>query len=492
MIVTWWNKISEIGQQHCVTRHDQKVVRMLNRVSFILAIMMIVFAFSVGFFFYHPSSIYIPPAFFIAFILPLWFNHRGYILASKLFFIIIPAIMLTAVSILMGDDGGDKYFLFAISLLPLMMFKKRWVVLVFFEFNVAVFYFIAFYQMHHEPIIQLPSEQVEQYHLFNMLAVFTVLFFIVYYFKGDNDKYEDELQRQNEIISEKIRETEKQKLIIEQSHKEITDSINYAERIQRSLMASQNMLDENLKNYFVYFNPKEKVSGDFYWTSKLIDQRFCLVAADSTGHGVPGAIMSMLNISSLEKAVAEKLTSSDDILNFTRTKIIQTLANDGSAEGGKDGMDAVLLLFNKEKTKLEFSLANNPLWLIRQSSNTPPDADSPLPRRGAGGEDGGWGLTEYHPDKMPVGKHDKQNIPFTKQEIDLQKGDLIYIFTDGFADQFGGEKGKKFKYSALKELLLANAEKPMEEQKLILAKTFDNWRGSLEQVDDVCVIGVRV
>ena len=271
-----------------------------------------------------------------------------------------------------------------------------------------------------------------------------------------------------EIVQQK-NEVEHQKEQIEEAHKEITDSINYAERIQRSLMASKKMLDENLKDYFVYFNPKEKVSGDFYWTSILYDQRFCIVAADSTGHGVPGAIMSMLNISSLEKAVTEKISTSDALLNFTRSKIIQTLANDGSAECGKEGMDAVLLIFNKEKSELEFSMANNPVWIIRNGE-----------------------LIEFKPDKMPVGKHDKQAQPFTRNSEELQLGDLIYIFTDGFADQFGGEKGKKFKYSSLKELFLSVADKPMDEQKLILSKTFDNWRGNLEQVDDVCVIGIRV
>ena len=287
------------------------------------------------------------------------------------------------------------------------------------------------------------------------------------------ERKREETQIQNEIIRQ-------QKNQVEEAHKEITDSINYAERIQRSLMASKTILDENLLvpltqgrqgagDYFIYFNPKEKVSGDFYWTTKLIDKRFCLVAADSTGHGVPGAIMSMLNIASLEKAIAEKLTASDEILNFTRAKIIQTLANDGSPEGGKDGMDAVLLIFNQYKTEVEFSMANNPLWIIR------------------GGE-----IMEFKPDKMPVGRHDKQNVPFTRHLERIEQGDLIYIFTDGYADQFGGESGKKFKYSSFKELLLTIAEKSMEEQKAILAKTFDNWRGNLEQVDDVCVIGIRV
>jgi serine phosphatase RsbU (regulator of sigma subunit) len=206
---------------------------------------------------------------------------------------------------------------------------------------------------------------------------------------------------------------------LEQSHKEITDSINYAERLQRSLMSSKKLLDENLRNYFVYFNPKEAVSGDFYWSSELPDKKFALVCADSTGHGVPGAIMSMMNMNSLKEAVKEGCLASDEILNHTRSTIIETLANDGSTEGGKDGMDAALIIFNPDKSELEFSLANNPLWIIR------------------GGE-----LLEFKADKMPVGRHDKQDTLFTRHSEKLQKEDLIYSFTDGFADQFGGEKGK--------------------------------------------------
>jgi len=283
------------------------------------------------------------------------------------------------------------------------------------------------------------------------------------------EKRTEELVQKNIIVEKQKEIVEQQKEQVEEAHKEITDSINYAERIQRSLMASKKLLDENLSDYFNYLNPKEKVSGDFYWASKLANENFCLVAADSTGHGVPGAIMSMLNIASLEKAVVQNISESSELLNFTRKKIIETLANDGSKDGGKDGMDTALLVFNKDKTHLEFSLANNPLWIIRNNE-----------------------LIEYKPDKLPVGRHDNQHIPFTKNSIDLQKGDMIYIFTDGFADQFGGEKGKKFKYSALKELFFSIHSKPTDEQKAILDITFENWRGSLEQVDDVCVVGVRV
>ncbi|MBK9191737.1 MAG: SpoIIE family protein phosphatase [Crocinitomicaceae bacterium] len=141
------------------------------------------------------------------------------------------------------------------------------------------------------------------------------------------------------------------------------------------------------------------------------------MAADSTGHGVPGAIMSILNISALDKALENGITHAGDILNFARTEIINRLKNDGTAEGGKDGMDAALIILDRDKMTLEFALANNPLWLIRNSE-----------------------LIEYKGEKMPVGKHDKQNQPFTRTKIELQKNDLIYIFTDGYADQFGGEK----------------------------------------------------
>jgi serine phosphatase RsbU (regulator of sigma subunit) len=210
------------------------------------------------------------------------------------------------------------------------------------------------------------------------------------------------------------------------------------------------------------------VSGDFYWAAELNNGNFALCCADSTGHGVPGAIMSILNISSLEKSI-EKYNSPSGILNETRKIIIERLKKDGSVEGGKDGMDASLIVLNKEKTKLVCAAANNPIWIIRNHE-----------------------IIEMEPDKMPVGKHDKDRILFTEREFDLQKGDLIFLFTDGFADQFGGPKGKKFKYSNLKELFLENANIKLETLNLKLATAFTEWRGDLEQVDDVCVIGVRI
>ena len=285
-------------------------------------------------------------------------------------------------------------------------------------------------------------------------------------------------RKQKEIIEEQKFVVEKHKEIIEEKHKEITDSINYAERIQRSFLATKELLDENLsslrggaeggRGYFVLFKPKDVVSGDFYWSAKLSNGNFVLATADSTGHGVPGAIMSLLNVTSLEKAI-EQHTDPADILNHTRQTIIERLKKDGSEEGGKDGMDCSLLVFDFTNKQLLIAAANNPVWIIRDNE-----------------------LIEIKPDKMPVGKSDKQDQSFTTHTVELQTGDTIYTLTDGFPDQFGGPNGKKFMSKKLKELLLANVTLPIAQQKELLDSTFKNWVGDLEQVDDVCIIGINV
>jgi serine phosphatase RsbU (regulator of sigma subunit)/Tfp pilus assembly protein PilF len=269
-------------------------------------------------------------------------------------------------------------------------------------------------------------------------------------------------QKKNKII-------EYQKALVEEKHKEIKDSINYAERIQRSFLATKELLDENLNEYFVFFKPKDIVSGDFYWASKLSNNQFALVTADSTGHGVPGAIMSILNISSLEKAIGEGLTQPCEILNHTRLNIIERLKKDGSPEGGKDGMDCSLLSFDFANRQFTYAAANNPVWIIRAKE-----------------------ILQFAPDKMPVGKHDKDSISFTQHTVDVQKGDMVYTLTDGMPDQFGGPQGKKYMHKRLKELLVSIAHLPTQEQKEKLAASFTDWKAGVEQVDDVTLMGVRI
>ena len=229
------------------------------------------------------------------------------------------------------------------------------------------------------------------------------------------------------------------------------------------------------KPFFILYKPKDIVSGDFYYALSHKHQGskkeiFYMSAADCTGHGVPGALMSMMAVSKLNESIIEKnLIAPNEILDNVRKGIIASLNPEGSEEESKDGMDCVLCAFDFEDMKLDFAAANNPLWLVRDGK-----------------------VTEYAPDKMPVGKSPKENEPYTLKSIDLAKGDIIYIFTDGYADQFGGEKGKKFKYKQLQELLISNSHLPMQEQKQILANTIEKWMGNLEQVDDILVIGIKI
>lgn len=322
---------------------------------------------------------------------------------------------------------------------------------------------------------ELRVKKNQQYALYGGLALVLIFAGVMYNrFKVT--------RKQNQIIRKQAEETqrqksvvEEQKALIEEKHKEITDSINYAERIQRSFLASKSLLDEHLSppgntgaGHFVFFRPKAVVSGDFYWATLLGDGNFAYVTADSTGHGVPGAIMSILNISSLEKA-AEKFSAPSSILDEARKTIIERLKKDGSEEGGKDGMDCSLVVIHRDKTRLTYAAANNPVWIVREQT-----------------------LLEFSPDKMPVGKHDKDEVPFSQHTIDIQRGDVIYTLTDGLPDQFGGPSGKKFKYRQLKEKLVSIAHLPMHSQEKALAEMTDSWQGELEQVDDITIIGVRI
>ena len=254
---------------------------------------------------------------------------------------------------------------------------------------------------------------------------------------------------------------------------ELKESINYSKRIMHSYLVSDEYFKKQLNDYFVFYQPKDIVSGDFYWATTLNNGHFVLVVADSTGHGVPGAIMSIINITALEKSV-ESVDQPKDIFNLTRKQIIERLQKDGSSEGGKDGMDAVILSLNKQRTELTYSTANNPIWVARRKEAFIVE------------------IIELKTDKMPVGKHEKENCSFNQNVFSLQKGDIIYCFSDGFADQFGGSNNKKFKYAPFKKLLSEINPLPMNNQKAALENAFLEWKGEGEQTDDICVLGIKI
>lgn len=271
-----------------------------------------------------------------------------------------------------------------------------------------------------------------------------------------------EKQKANRILEEKNE-------LITQQKKEITDSIRYASRIQRAILPSDEILLQTLPQHFVLYLPRDIVSGDFFWLSKR-GGKIVIVAADCTGHGVPGAFMSMLGVSFLYEIVnKEGIMQPASILNYLRDHVKHTLSQTGKKDEAKDGMDISLCVFDPNEMKLEWAGAYNPLYLIRNGE-----------------------LMEYKADKMPIAIHMNDHLPFTNNEISVQKGDTFYISSDGYADQFGGADGRKFMSKKFKEMLLQIWDKPMDEQKEIIQKAHLDWKGDHEQVDDILVFGVRV
>ncbi|OFY65446.1 MAG: hypothetical protein A2V64_10545, partial [Bacteroidetes bacterium RBG_13_43_22] len=260
-----------------------------------------------------------------------------------------------------------------------------------------------------------------------------------------------------------------QKLEIETTHGQIKDSINYAKYIQTAILPGKEFLDMHLKDYFVLFQPKDVVSGDFYWAT-FIENLTIIAAVDCTGHGVPGAFMSMLGAALLNEIInKEYITHPGVILRRLRKEIIRSLHQRGETGELKDGMDLSLCAIDFVSMKLQFAGANNPLYIVRKSDGKKIDAVNHI-------ESGKHILYEIKGDRMPISIHESMK-EFTMHEIELLKGDMLYLFSDGFADQFGGGEGKKLHYMAFRKILLEHAGESMEKQKLNLEKTFFEWKG---------------
>jgi PAS domain S-box-containing protein len=273
------------------------------------------------------------------------------------------------------------------------------------------------------------------------------------------------------VIDADITERKLAEQIINQKNKDITDSIKYAKRIQNALLASKTFLDEQIpdSNYFVLYKPKDIVSGDFYWATAANNLLY-VVTADCTGHGVPGAFMSLLNSSFLNEAIKTlSYIRPSDILGHVRKRLKEVLEETTNDENINDGMDCVLCAFDFNTRKLYAACANNPVFIVRNGE-----------------------IIKIIPDKYPIGKHVKDKEPFTHRQIQLEKGDIVYTFTDGYVDQFGGENGKKFKRKYFEKLILSSYHLPMKEQQIIFNETMEIWKEGVEQVDDILVIGVKI
>jgi serine phosphatase RsbU (regulator of sigma subunit)/uncharacterized protein HemY len=311
--------------------------------------------------------------------------------------------------------------------------------------------------------MSLNRQRIINYSVSVGLFLVLVLAFFIYRGYKQKKKANMQLEEKNMLIEEKNK-------IVEEKNKDITDSIRYAKRLQTAILKPKETITNCFADGFVLFRPKDIVSGDFYWFEKFGDLSL-VAAADCTGHGVPGAFMSIIGCNLLSQAVNEyAITQPAAILNSINKGLSKVLQQKGDSYAVSDGMDIALCVFDPAQMTVEYAGAYNPMWLVRDDR-----------------------LKEFKADKFPVGAFVGEQVKqFSSLKIPVKKGDMIYIFSDGYADQFGGPQGKKFKYKALQELLLNVHMKPCSEQISVIEKEFESWIGKLEQIDDVLVIGIRI
>ncbi|MBC7863630.1 MAG: serine/threonine-protein phosphatase, partial [Bacteroidia bacterium] len=270
------------------------------------------------------------------------------------------------------------------------------------------------------------------------------------------------IRKQNHII-------ESQKELVEEKNKDITDSINYAKKIQSAMLPREEELKNLFPESFVFFRPRNIVSGDFYWCAERGNSLF-LAVADCTGHGVPGAMMSMIGTSLLHQLVAHpEINDLSKLLHELDREVVRSLKQQDKDSESRDGMDIAIIEIRKNTGKLFYAAANRPLLILNEN-----------------------GLTELHPTKVPIGGNSTEEKIFELQETEIKKGDRLFLFSDGYSDQFGGPKGKKLMTRNLKELLLSTKDLAIEEQGKLAIKKFTDWQGNFEQVDDVCLVGIKI
>ncbi|MCC6691164.1 MAG: tetratricopeptide repeat protein [Bacteroidia bacterium] len=317
---------------------------------------------------------------------------------------------------------------------------------------------------------RIKQQNIRTYFIATALLLVLVIVFVVYRQYKATRIINKELADKNSAINHQKREIENQKLIVENQNKEITDSINYARQIQQAILPSEMLISKSLPNHFILYKPKAIVSGDFYFFSEKKDKLFIAVV-DCTGHGVPGAFMSMIGNNLLTQIINEKEVSDpSEILNQLHRAVRHVLQQDVENAGNRDGMDISLIALHKNLKTLEFAGANRPLYLIRNGK-----------------------LVETKGDKSPIGGMQFElQRKFSLNKIELEKNDSIYLFSDGYADQFGGEKGRKFMVKNLQKSLLEINGLPFNKQRDKLDSIIENWKGNLEQIDDILVIGIQV
>ncbi len=388
-----------------------------------------------------------------AFVISFFLNRRGWHTAAfTLAFLELTSHQVLSVYFT-GWETGFQYYLFCIAGVGFFIHNWNIKIRVALSAFVVLVFAVIYLFFKGEPVVQVDPGVAHWVYFVNALASMIIIVLLIMYYVNHAISFEQKLQSANKEITTKSNQ--------------IIQSISYAQRIQAAVHPDDSLLRTHFSDYFIFIRPKDIVSGDFYWFTEK-NGNVIFTVADCTGHGVPGAFMSMLGITMLnEIAAQDDLNNAAKVLNNLRKKI-KTALEHREEERTKDGMDMSLGIFNRKNKTLKWAGAYNPLYLLRSED-----------------------FFEYKADKQPIGKHMREK-PFTHHEILLEDNDVLFMFTDGFCDQIGGEKNKKYTQKRFREMLIKNHKLPMVEQYTILNKTLMEWKGNKEQIDDILVMGINI
>jgi serine phosphatase RsbU (regulator of sigma subunit) len=370
--------------------------------------------------------------------------------------------LFVALNYFYGNIARTEIYFFIFPLIVVVNFDKKPVIITYCIILFSLFVLCLYFQRHFSGVYDGDVTWLRRISYMNYVVAFFMLSLLIYSFKSENMQYSDKIEEQKNAIEEK--------------NTEITASITYAKRLQDAILPPLSTIKSLLPDSFVLYKPKDIVAGDFYWLYNLPlpagegrGEVTFIAACDCTGHGVPGAMVSVVCSNALNRAVKEfGITEPGKILDKAREIVLETFEKSGGEI--KDGMDISLASLTPSEggMNVRWAGAYNSLWYVE------------------GGQ-----FKEIVGDKQPIGQTDNPK-PFTTHTLSLKKGDSLYLLTDGYPDQFGGEKGKKFKYKQLQQLIVEGGKLKMAEQKEMLEKAFTDWQGELEQTDDVCIIGIRI
>jgi len=422
----------------------------------------------------------------------IFLNWRRKHLMAQLWLCVDVSVVTVVFAYIFGEKSLSQYFLIACSVLPLFFFEKRRHFVPLFLFIVGCYVACLFIYEYTEPPAKelMDSELGRPLSIANILTVFFILFSMVRIFKDEQNRYTHIIEEQKDELEESREEILMQKEEIEvqaeelatksnilqisfediqHKNREITSSINYARRIQSAILPLESEIAENFNDFFLFFQPRDIVSGDFYWFYQKEDLQIIAVA-DCTGHGVPGAFMSMIGSSLLDKIVRdERITETGKILTHLHLAIRLALKQANSES--RDGMDITICTIHKNNQKLQFSGAKNPLYFVQDGK-----------------------MNVIKGDKFPIGGHQRETQRiFQTHEISTKSKAVIYLFSDGYQDQFGGSQNRKFMTKRFRNLLFEHHQKPLSNQKQILETTLDDWIkvGNEKQTDDILVVGIQ-